>query len=79
VKFSSQTFVAVLAAAAAPLTQAQLVSIDWDGAGRFDRQLVVAPGKFVELCEKLPSGAKMQWRFEAGAPVNLSVDLAKRS
>ena len=33
----------------------------------------MAPGKFVEACEKLPVGAKIAWRFESGAPLDFNI------
>ena len=72
---SQRIAAAVFAAAAAvPFTaQAEMVPIAWDSAGRFAHELRVPPGKYVELCEKLPAGSSVQWSFEAGGPVNFNV------
>ena len=52
---------------------AQMVAIEWDAAGQFSKALAVAPGKFVEACEKLPKGAKVSWSFEAASPVDFNI------
>ncbi len=49
------------------------VDIAWDANGRFERALTVAPGKFAELCAKLPAGLKLRWDFEASAPLDFNV------
>jgi hypothetical protein len=41
--------------------RAELVEIGWDPNGLFERQLLVAPGKFVELCGRLPAKPQV-WR-----------------
>ncbi|HEY0858739.1 MAG TPA: hypothetical protein VGE16_16870 [Albitalea sp.] len=65
---------AFAAAAALPFSaQAEMVPIAWDSAGRFVHEARVPPGKFVELCEKLPAGSSVQWSFEAGGPLNFNV------
>lgn len=56
----------------APLAQAGL-DIAWDAQQRFQQQLQVEPGGFIELCGKLSRGAKVQWRFDAGAPMNFNI------
>ncbi|MFZ5542232.1 MAG: hypothetical protein ACOZJZ_01650 [Pseudomonadota bacterium] len=67
-----------VAAAAAAIAfsepaRAELVPVAWDSAGQFAKEISIAPGKFVELCEKLPAGAKVAWRFEAAAPLNFNI------
>ena len=57
----------------APLSQAGLVDISWDGQQRFQQELRVEPGSFIELCGKLSRGAKVKWRFDAGAPMNFNI------
>lgn len=66
----------LLAAALAvlsPSAGAEMVAIEWDVAGRFDKTVAVPPGKFVEACEKLPRGAEVAWQFEAGAAVDFNI------
>ena len=66
--------VLVLALAAmAPSTQADIVDIAWDADGRFERSVSLAPGKFAEVCGKLPAGMKVGWNFEASAPLDFNV------
>lgn len=52
---------------------AELVPVKWDADGQFAREFSVAPGKFVEACEKLPFGAKIAWRFDSQSPLNFNV------
>ena len=52
---------------------AQMVAIEWDAAGQFGKELAVAPGKFVEACEKLPKGARVSWSFEAATLVDFNI------
>ena len=61
-----------LMAAALPAA-AEIVDIQWSGDGRFLHATRVAPGKFVELCGKLPAGQQVRWQFESGVPVDFNV------
>ena len=65
--------VLLLAALAAQAAQAEIVDIRWTGDGRFDHQATVAPAKFVELCGKLSNAQRVQWSFEAGAPLDFNI------
>ena len=60
-------------AAIAPGTRAEIVDIAWDADGRFERNVHVAPGKFAEICGKLPAGLKVGWHFEASAALDFNV------
>jgi hypothetical protein len=60
-------------AAMAPSTLADIVDIAWDADGRFERSVSVAPGKFAEVCGKLPAALKVGWNFEASAPLDFNV------
>lgn len=62
----------VLMAVSEPVA-AQLVPAEWDTAGQFSKELPIAPGKFVEVCEKLPKGARVAWTFEAAAPLDFNI------
>ena len=53
--------------------RAEVVEIRWTGDGRFDHQATLAPAKFVELCGKLPNAQRVQWGFEAGAPLDFNI------
>ncbi|NUO71085.1 MAG: hypothetical protein HOQ10_00010 [Frateuria sp.] len=52
---------------------AQLVPVEWDAAGQFSKEVPVAGGKFVEVCEKLPKRAKIAWSFDAVAPLDFNI------
>lgn len=68
---------AVLAGAAllctAAASRAAIVEMQFDAQGRFAHETTVPPGKFVEVCGKLPRGARIAWRFEAHAPLDFNV------
>ena len=53
--------------------QAELVDIAWNGEGRFERRMTVAPGKFAEVCGKLSRADSVAWRFDASGPLNFNV------
>lgn len=53
--------------------QAEIVDIGWTRDGRFAHQATIAPAKFVELCGKLPKSQRVQWSFEAGAPLDFNI------
>lgn len=66
--------VAALAAALAALpVAAEMIDIAWSGAGSFERETSVAPGKFVEVCGELKGGTAVDWRFGAGAELEFNV------
>lgn len=65
--------VALALAAIATSATADIVDIAWDTGGRFERTLSVAPGKFAELCGKLPAGLMVRWEFEASVPLDFNV------
>ena len=44
---------------------AAIVQIEWGPEGHFAKELTLAPGKFVEACDKLPIGTVVQWSFDA--------------
>ena len=58
---------------AAPLAQAQVIDLVWTHAGSFERQLIVAPGKFAELCGALAKAQSVQWRYEAGSSLDFNI------
>ena len=69
-RLPATTLVLSLCALAA---RAEIIDLQFDAQGRFEREVSVAPGKFVELCGKLPGGAKVQWRYEGGAPLDFNI------
>ncbi|MGM9488035.1 hypothetical protein [Ideonella sp. YS5] len=67
---------ALLCALACGLPTAQaagLVSIEWSADGRFAHELTVPGHKFAEACGKLPAGTRVDWTFEAGAPMDFNI------
>jgi hypothetical protein len=65
--------VAASAALLGPLAHAQVIAVQWDAGGRFEQQVPVPVGKFVELCERLGPGTRVQWRFDAPSPLNFNI------
>ena len=53
--------------------KAELVNILWDGGGRFEQRLAVAPGKFVEVCGPLERGLAIAWTFKSDRPLNFNI------
>lgn len=64
---------AIIAIGAWTTARADVVDIAWDASGRFERSVSVAPGKFAEVCGKLPAGLKVRWNFEASVPLDFNV------
>lgn len=60
----------VAAHAAEPLLMSP---IPWNAQGRFEQELQVPEQGVVEACEKLAAGARVQWRYEASAPLDFNV------
>lgn len=60
-------------AVAGTAVRAELSEIRWEGDGSSDREFQVAPGKFAEWCGKLRRDDRVQWSFEAAAPLNFNV------
>ncbi|MDI4635229.1 hypothetical protein J7U46_19355 [Pelomonas sp. V22] len=65
------TIVAMLFASGA--ARAELVPIDWDGSGHFEKAMTVAPGKFAEICGKLNKGQVIAWSFKSSQPMNFNI------
>jgi hypothetical protein len=57
----------------APPAHAAAIDIVWDAQGRYQRKDSVAPGKFVEVCAKLPRGQAVTWAFEADRALDFNV------
>jgi hypothetical protein len=58
---------------ACELAHAELVPVTWDPSGHFAHQTKVPPGKFVEVCEKLPQGSKVRWSYKSAAPMDFNI------
>lgn len=70
---------AALAMAASALpAQADIVEVAWDSTHHFERQLIVAPKKMLELCDRLMPGTKVRWKYEAGVPMAFNVHFHDR-
>jgi hypothetical protein len=52
---------------------AEVIELQWQDAGRFERSLTLTPGKFVEVCGPLQPGQQVQWSFDANGPVNFNI------
>ena len=63
--------VSLLMGAAAAL--AEVIELQWQDAGRFERSLTIAPGKFAEICGPLEAGQAVQWSFDADRALNFNV------
>lgn len=63
----------VLACAAAGAARAELIEIDWDADGAFQRSASVAPGAVTEVCGRLARGVSVRWSFAAGQPVDFNI------
>jgi hypothetical protein len=73
---TSKPTLTLLCALAFTLSEAQaagLVPIEWTADGQFAKELTVPGKKFVEACGKLAAGAKVDWSFEAGAPMDFNI------
>jgi hypothetical protein len=53
--------------------RAEVVEIDWGPQQRFEYRAPIAPGRFAELCGKLPVGASVAWQFEAAEPLDFNI------
>ena len=70
------TKIAMLASSALSLSSvshAEIIAVKWDTLGKFERTQQIAPGKFVEFCDKLPKDSTVTWQFKASAPLNFNV------
>lgn len=55
------------------ISHAEIIDIKWDAHGQFERTQLIAPGKFVEICETLPKQSVVRWDFTASAPLNFNI------
>jgi len=65
--------VAIALGVLATPVQAQLVEIQWDASDAFERSLMLAPAKFVEVCGKLRKGQSIDWSFTGQSPLNFNI------
>ena len=59
--------------AMASAVRAEVVTIAWDAAGKFQHGQDIAPGKFAEVCGKLNRDQAIRWSFQANAPLNFNI------
>jgi hypothetical protein len=53
--------------------KADVVDVVWSATGEFEHTANIAPHKLAELCVALRKGERVQWRFEAAAPLDFNV------
>jgi hypothetical protein len=52
---------------------AELLTIRWSDAGRYDGTMVVEAGKFAEACGPLKQGQTIRWKFAANHPLDFNI------
>jgi len=67
------TITAFLLVALSATTRAEVIEIQWDSAGRFERNLTVPPGKLAELCGRIGRDTKVTWSFKSDQPLNFNI------
>lgn len=65
--------VSLLQASLTLAAQAEWVDIVWSSDGSFTQRKIIAAGKFVEVCGKLPADQKLAWSFETTAPIDFNI------
>lgn len=55
------------------LARAEVIDLQWQAGDRFERSLVIAPGKLVELCGALGPGHTVRWSFQADRALNFNI------
>jgi hypothetical protein len=53
--------------------RAEIVDLKFDASGRFERQLVLKPRGFVEVCGALAAGQAVHWSFQADAALDFNI------
>lgn len=64
-------------AAPAAFASEHIVYMQWSAEGRFEYRGQVAPGKILELCDKLRSGQTIKWQFDTGAVADFNIHFHK--
>lgn len=57
----------------AGVARAEVIDLQWQVGGRFERDLTIAPGKFAELCWPLDQGQVIGWSFKADRALNFNI------
>jgi hypothetical protein len=69
----SNSIAKLLLATLSCAAQADVIEIQWDSSGRFERVVEVPPGKFAELCGKFSKGDRVAWSFTSDTPMNFNI------
>jgi hypothetical protein len=64
-------------AAASAQAASHIVPARWSEQGSFEHQGSIAPGKFIEVCDKLAQGQQIRWRFETAGPTDFNIHFHK--
>ena len=59
--------------AAPVIAAAKIVDLALTADGRFEHAEPIAAGRFLEVCGKFEQGQRLDWSFEAGAPVDFNI------
>jgi hypothetical protein len=57
----------------AGMAHAEIIDLQWQDGGRFERDLTIAPGKFAEICGPLEAGQFVQWSFTADRALDFNI------
>jgi len=49
--------------------KAEVLTLQWDANRQFVHEGTLAPGKFLEVCGKLRAASRIEWSFQASAPL----------
>ena len=52
---------------------AEIIDVAWSASGQYERTVGVAAGNLVEVCDKLPAGTKVGWKFEASSALDFDI------
>ena len=72
-KHPASGLLALLLAVSALPALADIVEVEWAADGSFELQRTVQPGKLLEACVKLPAGARVDWAYKAGMPLDFNI------
>ena len=57
----------------AGVVRAEIIDLQWQDGSRFERSLMIAPGKFAEICGSLDAGQTVNWAFKADRALDFNV------
>ncbi len=72
---TQHALILILAAAAgiSEAAAAELVPLEWTLDGRFVHEATIPGTKFLEVCGKLPAGARIVWDFDANSALDFNI------